>query len=81
MSSNILHKFDKRKVVFYTAYTVTSIWGLAILVTIMTNPLDYSNLSIGGFIGAVFGALLLLLGPLGVVFAVDRYLKNRNKRQ
>ena len=79
MSSSVLHKYSKTKLILYTSYTITSIWGLIIFETLLTSPIDLSNESIGYVVGAMLGILILMIGPLGVVFAADRHIQDRNK--
>jgi len=66
-----------RQFLFTLGYVGTSIWGILILVSIITDPytINLNNSGIVYFTGAVFGMILIMTGPLGIVFALDRHLQ------
>lgn len=75
--------FNKKKLLFITGYTLTSFWGVLILTIIVTDPYyanDLNQKSLGYLIGAIAGLLFVLTGPLGAVFAIDRYLKSKEQK-
>lgn len=74
---------NKRKFLINIGYIGTSIWGILMFATIVTDPFNATYLNggnTGQLVGGILGLLITILGPLGVVFAIDRHFKNKEKK-
>lgn len=72
--------FNKQRLLFIAGYVTTSIWGLLMFVAIRTEPYNYNDASYSYLTGVIMVDIILTTGPLGVVFAVDRYYSKKEKQ-
>lgn len=73
---------SKKRIAILISYILASLWGILSLASIVTDPYTFSlgTTGIFYFTGALMGMILLMTTPLGIVFLVDTYLRNREKK-
>lgn len=70
----------KKRILIIISYILASIWGFIILDGLIVNPYDVTGINMFVEVWLVIGVSTVMLGPLGLVYAVDRHLKNKENK-
>jgi hypothetical protein len=71
---------SKTKFIITVSYILSSGWGLFTLYDLIINPYDIIGLSSLAIFNIVMSVAVVMFLPLGIVFSVDRYLRNKENK-